>query len=247
MAAYTWTNLLQVLCVIVWYLALTMHSVAVPAIDYPAYNAKTDFIVNNPGDVAACEADTLLGQTSCVSDLYTSRAWRTFEWYVIYGIMPLAQLVTLITVIYLMFQRYGLLWFVAAAAWVVMAVALVGDIIVTSIYWANCKDHTACANARFVYADMLGFGSNVHQSTASFWIVLMVSTYTMLLCVIALFLSSILTQCCLSFAVDGRELGLDPLLTREDKRRLHEANNIASTIDGSETLLNLSARHDKGL
>lgn len=232
MAAYTWGNLLQLLAVTVWFCGLLMISLSTPALDYPSHNAKIDYIVNNPGAVTACEAAAIGGNSSCVTDdLYTSRAWKPWEWYVLYFTLPLALVVTFFTVVYLLFQKYGFFWFLAAAFWAGLFIWLLVVVIFTTIYWINCKDYTACSNARFVYADLLGFGGEVSHSTANWWIVHLVGHYVLFLSLVALVVATIATQCCLSFAANGRDYGLDPLFTSKDKQRLLEANRVDAAID----------------
>lgn len=220
MAAYTWGNVLQVITVFFWFTALIMLALSSVSIDYPPYEAKVDKIINNPADIAACEAEAQLGNTGCVDDFYTSRAWLTWKWWVLYFTLVWALVETFFVVLYLLFQKRGWTWFLMIPFLVIGFVWLIVVIIQMTVYWVNCEDCSACTNARFEY----DFTGEVKQKTDDWWIVHNVALYVLVLCHIALFFFSIATQACLSRAVGGRETGLNPLFTDEDAEIINRAN-----------------------
>ena len=225
MAAYTWGNALQIVTLFFWFAALIMLALSSVSIDYPPYEAKVDKIVNNPGDITACENEALLGDTSCVTDFYTSRAWKTWQWWVLYFTLVWTLLETFFVVLYLMLQKRGWAWFLMVPFLALGTVWLVTVIIQTTVYWVNCEDYSACTNARFEY----DFTGEVKHHVADWWIVHMVAYYVLFLCHIALFFLSIATQACLSRAVNGRETGLDPLFTPEDRKTVDRANSASQS------------------
>lgn len=240
MAAYTVGNALQIFTLTVWFPALIMLAVSSLSLDYPAYEVKLEKILNNPAEITACENEAQLGDTSCVPEFYTNRAWKTLVWWVLFFplVWMLAEL--FFVVLYLLFQKYGWTWFLMVAFLSLGALVLVLAIIFCTVYWVNCEDYSACTNARFEY----DFTGEVKHRVAHFWVVHQVALYVLLLCHIALFFDSIGTQACLSRAVHGRETGLDPLFTPADRAAVDAANSssdrrslIGSSVDQKPSVL----------
>lgn len=235
MAAYTVGNVLQIITLFFWFAALIMLALSSVSIDYPPYEAKVDKIISNPADITACENEAQLGDTSCVTDFYTSRAWKTWQWWVLYFTLAWMLVETFFVVIYLMLQKRGWTWFLLLPFLVIGIVWLIVVIIQTTVYWVDCESYSACTNARFEY----DFTGEVDHHVADWWVVHMVAYYVLLLCHIALFFFSISTQACLSRAVGGRETGLDPLFTPGDRAAVDRANSveqrglIAGSVDSS--------------
>jgi hypothetical protein len=230
MAAYTWGDIVQQFIVLIWFITLALQLGSAFSLDYPPYSARVDKIVSDPAGVAACQAQVALGNLGCLSEYYTSRAWTTFEWWIYYFTPILMVAGTFFVALYLRWQKYGAFWFIMVIALGLAFVWLIIAIIVTSVYWANCGDHTACSRARYVYS----LGVSISVGVADAWIIFCVMLYIQLLCIIALFFVSIATQACLSRAVGGRDTGLDPLFTEEDARAVRKGNeSIEAGIDGS--------------
>lgn len=225
MAAYTWTNVLQVIVVAFWFAALLMWTVSTPALDYCAYEDDTEKLLTDDAARTACEAEIAMGNTGCIKDFYRSRAWKTWKWYVLYFTVTWVVFETFWIALYLMFQYMGITWFVMAIPLVLGFIWLTVVVIVTAIWWVDCDKYAFCSNAKFVY----DWTDTVKQGTAWAWIVHMVALYVMWFAHLAFFIVSIANQACLSRAVAEsatfeRADFLNPLFKPQDRRRIREAN-----------------------
>lgn len=237
-AAYNWGNILQVVVLFLWCAGFVLVVFSDVALDYPAYEARVDRIINNPGDVAACQAAADLGDTSCVHDFYIDRAWSTVQWWVLYGPALWWIVETFFIAVYLMFQKYGWTWFLMIPFVGVGMVIFITAAVWGIVMWVNCGHYSACSNARFVY----DFTGNVKKDVATYWIVHNVGIYVLVLLHVAWVLASIATQACLSRSVNGRDTGLDPLFTESDAEAINRANDrVESGIDMAERRVLLPA------
>lgn len=232
MALSTWGRILQVAIVFFWSLALIMLALSSVSLDYPAYEVKLDRILANPADVAACEAEVALGNTGCVKDFYTSRAWKTLQWWVLYFTLPLMLFITIFVVIYLTFER-GFWFFLMVIFLFIGLVWLIIAIIVQTIYWVNCKDYSACSIARYTYGEAFGVTSS---STDAWWIVHNVACYLLVICTGALFIGSIVAQWC--FGRDeyeaNRPTGIERLFAKGDTRTVAAYNDIGASLESQQ-------------
>lgn len=238
MAVYHWTNIGQIIVVLFWFLALLLWTISGPKLDYCAYEDDTEELLTNDAARIACEAEAALGNKGCVKDFYVSRGWKTFEWYVLYFPITIAVLELFFVAMYLMFQHYGITWFLMVIPLALGFVWLTVAIVATAIYWTDCAKHDFCSNAKFAY----DFTDTVSQKTAWAWIVHMVALYVMWLAHLGFFVVSIANQAALSRAVaesvtHERADFLNPLFKPNDRKRIREANAMGS---GSDSLISTS-------
>lgn len=230
MAAYNWGDALQMATVFAFFLAVIVFFASVASIDYPPYEARTNKLVSDPAAVAACETAAAAGDKGCIKHFYIHRAWgNDFEWWV-YHFTEIVILIELFfIVLYLRWQKYGIFWFLMLFVLTLGFIWLAIVIIMTSVYWSKCEDHSACSNALFTY----DFTETVEVHVATAWVFMNVALYVILFLHLLLVLFSLLTQACLSRAVGGRETGLNALFTRKDGERVNEENLIRDGIDSA--------------
>ena len=225
---YAIGNVIQIIIMAFFFISLIMLSVSGPALNLPAYELKCKKIIDDPAAVTACENAAALGNNGCVNDYIDEDAWVTWPWFVVYFTITLLIAETFFVMLYLMFQKYGITWFIMVFWMIIVGIWLVIVIIQLIIWWVECGSNDLCPSPKYSF----DFTGTVNTGTSAYWIVFNVAVYIIALAHIALFFASIGTQACLSRSVSGREDGLDPLFTKEDKQEIREANRSTS-IDSS--------------
>ncbi len=236
MAAYTWSNIFQGIVVCFWFAGLLLLTISGPKLNYCSYEDDTEKLLTDDAARTACEAEAAAGDTDCVKDFYKNRGWKTYAWFVLYFTLTWLILETFFMALYLMLQRYGIMWFVLMFFMVLGFIWLTIVIVTTTVYWVDCEKYQFCANAKFVF----DFTDEVKQKTAWAWIVHNTAFYLLWLAHIFFFIASIINQALLSRAVaesTGFERAdfLNPLFGKEDRRRIREANaqEVGGSLDGA--------------
>jgi hypothetical protein len=187
-------------CVViaVWAFLLGAIALAISSVslNYCALEPRLDFYTNTT-ETGDCQDEVLLGHQSCIDDAYRVNRFSGLTWFILHGILPLGLLTVAAMVPMLMWNAERIFWWLMAICVVTFFVASSMVNVMLAIWWANCKSHGFCVQARY-YFDFTGEVS--FRGADPWWIVHCCGNFLMWIASAAILVSTLYLQYLAGFA-----------------------------------------------